>query len=178
MPCLYQQGIFCPSLGANFGPSQLFSQYHVCFSQLRKVKKKYCFFTFFRDHYYLWETLTHIRMILKHLCLSGMLGIIQSKITWFWGYILLPLLCSMSLISPNFDVKSIIFSKFWPGAFSQNCWKKSPDQIQSCSWDNPFSIKVPITAGYIDFLTVWWQLSLTTNWAASHWLAVVRKRGW
>ena len=25
--------------------------------------------------------MTHIRMILKHLCLSGMLGIIQSKIT-------------------------------------------------------------------------------------------------
>ena len=30
----------------------------------------------------------------------------------------------MSLISPNFDVKLIIFSQFWPGAFSQNCWKK------------------------------------------------------
>ena len=37
---------------------------------------------------------------------------------------MLPLLCSMSLISPNFDVKSIIFSQFWPGSFSQNCWKK------------------------------------------------------
>ena len=31
----------------------------------------------------------------------------------------------MSLISPNFDVKFIIFSQFWPGAFSQNCWKKA-----------------------------------------------------
>ena len=82
------------------------------------------FLLFFRDHFYLWETMTHIRMIFKHLCLSGMHGIIQSKTTWFWGYILLPLLCSMSLISPNFDVKSIIFSQFWPGAFSQNCWKK------------------------------------------------------
>ena len=30
---------------------------------------------------------------------------------------MLPLLCSMSLISPNFDVKSIIFSQFWPGSF-------------------------------------------------------------
>ena len=30
----------------------------------------------------------------------------------------------MSLISPNFDVKLIIFSQFWPGAFSQNCWKR------------------------------------------------------
>ena len=30
----------------------------------------------------------------------------------------------MSLISPNFDVKSIIFSQFMPGAFSQNCWKR------------------------------------------------------
>ena len=46
--------------------------------------------------------MNHIRMILKHLCLSGMLGKIQSKITRFQGYILLPLLCSMSLISPNF----------------------------------------------------------------------------
>ena len=54
--------------------------------------------------------MTHIRMILKHLRLSGMLGIIQFKITLFYGYILLPLLCSMSLISPNFEVKSIIFS--------------------------------------------------------------------
>ena len=62
----------------------------------------------------------HIRMIPKHLCLSGMLGRIKSKINWFCGYILLPLLCSMSLISPNFDVKSIIFSQFWSGAFSQN----------------------------------------------------------
>ena len=68
--------------------------------------------------------MTHIRIILKHLCFSGMLDIIQSKITWFWGYILLPLLCSM-LISPDFDVKLIIFSQFWPEAFSQNCWKKN-----------------------------------------------------
>ena len=29
----------------------------------------------------------------------------------------------MLLISPNFAVKSIIFSQFWPGAFSKNCWK-------------------------------------------------------
>ena len=63
--------------------------------------------------------MTHIRMILKHVCLSGMLGITQSKITWFWGYIFLPLLFSVSLISPNFDVKSIIFSQFWPGAIYQ-----------------------------------------------------------
>ena len=127
------QGIFCPSLGAEFQPhsqsniATLFPKCHVCFSQLRKVKKKnffFFFFTFFRDHYYLWETMTHIRMILKHLCLSGMLGIIQSKMTLFGGYILLPLLFSMSLISPNFYVKAIIFSQFWPGTFSQNCWKK------------------------------------------------------
>ena len=30
----------------------------------------------------------------------------------------------MSLISPNFDVKSIFFSQFWPGAFSRKCWKR------------------------------------------------------
>ena len=88
-----------------------------------KKRKLFFFFTFFRDHYYLWETITHIRMMFKCLCLSGMFGIIQSKITWFWGYILLPL-CFVSLISLNFDFKSIIFSQFWSGAFSQNCWKK------------------------------------------------------
>ena len=64
--------------GLNFGLFQIENSHHVCFSQLRKVKK--FFFFFFRDHYYLWETMTHIRMLLKHLCLSGMLGIIQSKI--------------------------------------------------------------------------------------------------
>ena len=92
--------------------SHLFSQYHVHFSQLRKVKKKkifffflFFFFTFFREHY-CWETMTHIRMILKHLCLSGMLGIIQSKITWFWGYILLPLLWSVMF----YVVKISLFS--------------------------------------------------------------------
>ena len=30
----------------------------------------------------------------------------------------------MLLISPNYDFKSIIFSQFWLGAFSQNRWKK------------------------------------------------------
>ena len=30
----------------------------------------------------------------------------------------------MSLIFPNFDVKSIFFPQFWPEAFSQNCWEK------------------------------------------------------
>ena len=32
----------------------------------------------------------------------------------------------MSLISPKFDVKSIIFSQFWPGAFPKIAGK-SPD---------------------------------------------------
>ena len=36
------------------------------------------------------------------------LAIIQSNISLFWGYILLPF-CSVSLISPNLNVKSIIF---------------------------------------------------------------------
>ena len=36
---------------------------------------------------------------------------------------MLPLLCSLSLISPNFTVKSIIFPNFGQG-LSQNCWKK------------------------------------------------------
>ena len=108
------QGIFCHSLGAKFRPhsqskiATFFSQYHVRFSQIKKSKKNiylYIFFYFFfRDHYYLWETMTRIRMILKHLCLSGMLGIIQFKIVWFPGYILVLLLCSVLLISPNFDV--------------------------------------------------------------------------
>ena len=106
---LSMQGIFCPSLWAKFGPhsqtkiATFFPQYHVCFSPIKKSKKK-IFLLLFRDHYYLWETITHIRMVLNHLCLSSMVGIIQSKVTWFWGYVLLPLLCSVSLISPNFAV--------------------------------------------------------------------------
>ena len=103
--------------------SHLFSQYmyHVHFSQIKKIKKNLFLlfiFYFFRDHYYLWETMTHIRMILKYLCFSGMLDIIQHKITWYWGYILLPV-----VNFTHFDVKSIIFSQFLPGAFPQNCWK-------------------------------------------------------
>ena len=48
----------------------------------------------------------------------------------------------MSLISPNFDIKLIIFSQFWTGAFSQNCWKKpcigsagtcTEDYVNGCS---------------------------------------------
>ena len=113
-------GIFYTSLGADCRPHSqskiaTFFPNTMSVFPVKKSKKKcffFCvcvFFTILRDHYYLWETMTHIRMILKHLCLSGMVGIMQSKITWFWGYILLPLLCSMSLISPNFAVKSINF---------------------------------------------------------------------
>ena len=42
----------------------------------------------------------------------------------------------MSLISPKFTVKSIIFPRFWSGAFSQNCWKKPCSIILS---DHVFS---------------------------------------
>ena len=35
----------------------------------------------------------------------------------------------MSLISPNFDVLSIIFPQFWPGAFSQIAGK-SPESVK------------------------------------------------
>ena len=86
---------------------------HLFFPIKKSIKKKKKFYFFLETTHYLRETMTHIRMIPKHLCLSSMLGIISSKITWFWGYFLLPLLCSMLLISPNFDVKSIIFSQFW-----------------------------------------------------------------
>ena len=110
------QGIFCPSLGAKFRPHSQ-SEIATFFPNTMSIFCFFFFLLFFRDHYYLWETMAHIRMILKHLCLSGVVGIIQSIITWFWGYILLPLLCPMSLISPNFAVKSIIFSQLWPGAF-------------------------------------------------------------
>ena len=55
----------------------------------------------------------------------------------------------MSLISHNFAVKSIIFSKFWPGAFFQNCWKKPNDvncfgflQIEGLLDDEDFKMKV------------------------------------
>ena len=74
--------------------------------------------------------MTHIRMILEHLCLSDMLGIIQSKKLDFED-IFLPFLCSMPLISPNFDVKLIIFSQFWPGFFSKIAGK-SPAFILNC----------------------------------------------
>ena len=40
------------------------------------------------------------------------------------------MLCSMSLIPPILML-SIIFSQFWLGAFSQNCWKK-PCRYASC----------------------------------------------
>ena len=68
------QEIFSP-LSAPFPVenSHLFSQSHVCFSQLRKVQLRKIFFFFFllfRDNYYLWETMTLIRMLLKHLCLA------------------------------------------------------------------------------------------------------------
>ena len=51
--------------------SHLFSQYHVCFSQLREV-----FFLPFLENTTTYEK----QLILKHLCLSGMVGIIQFKI--------------------------------------------------------------------------------------------------
>ena len=80
------QGIFCLSLVTapfQIQNSLFFSQCHVCFFPIKESEKNIYifFFPFSRDHYYLLETMTHIRMILKHLCLSGMLGIIQSKIT-------------------------------------------------------------------------------------------------
>ena len=81
--------------------SHLFSPIQCLFSP---IKKAFFFLLFLEPLLLMRATMTHIRMILKHLCLSGMLGIIQSKITWFWGYILLPLFSSMSLNSPNFDV--------------------------------------------------------------------------
>ena len=64
--------------------------------------------------------MTRIKMILKHLSLSGMHDIIQSNITWFWGYILLPLLCSMSYNLPILMLSQSFFIKIWPGA------RKSP----------------------------------------------------
>ena len=77
--------------------------------------------------------MTYIEMILKHLCLSGMLDIIQSKITGFgvW-YILLPMLCSMSLISPNLNVKLIIFPNFGQGSFPKIVGK-SPANIETAN---------------------------------------------
>ena len=68
------QGIFCPSLGPEFQP---LSQSKIATFFPNIISDFYLFFvTFFRDHYYLWEIMTHISMILKRLCLNGMLGII------------------------------------------------------------------------------------------------------
>ena len=74
------------------------------FFQWRKVKKKFNnnnFFTIFLETTTTYEKQWPISDWYLNTCAYG---IIQSKITWFWGYILLPLLCSMPLISPNFDV--------------------------------------------------------------------------
>ena len=106
------RGLSAHLLGPNFGPiperkqPPLFPISCLIFLIKKSKENKQ---NIFRDFFYLSETMIHIRMILRHLCLSGMPDIIQSKITWFWGYSLLPLLCSKSLISPNFGVKSIIF---------------------------------------------------------------------
>ena len=59
---------------------------------------------------------------------------------------MLPLLCSMSLISPNFDVKSIIFSQFWPGAFPKIAGK-SPVPI-----GQELNEITPTTIGRLDIL--------------------------
>ena len=49
----------------------------------------------------------------------------------------------MPLISPSFDVKSIILSQFWPGAFSRNSWKKpvlsSRNKLVGCPLGVPIS---------------------------------------
>ena len=83
--------------------------------------------------------MTHIRMILKHLCLSGMLGIIQSKITFFLGYILLPLLCSFYGDNfSRFDVKTIIFSQFWPGTFFPKIARKTRVLIEKVQTNRDF----------------------------------------
>ena len=42
----------------------------------------------------------------------------------------------MSLITPNFDVKSISFPQFWPSS-SRNCWKKPCYDIPSMQRVNP-----------------------------------------
>ena len=103
------QGIFCPSLGAEFrwGPmetSHFLSQHYVRFSQIKKSKKKKNFFFFF-FFFFLETTSTYEKqwpISQWYLCLSGMLGIIQSKITWFWGY-----------ISTLVMFYAINFSQFW-----------------------------------------------------------------
>ena len=64
-------------------------------------------------------------MMVERLVLAVPRGCLQFLIVVFPDHThLLFLLWSMSLISPIFDVKLIIFSQCWPGAFSQNCWKK------------------------------------------------------
>ena len=106
--------------------SHLFSQILCLFFPIKKKTLLFLlflflfFFTFFRDHYYLWEAMTLIRMILlKNLCLKTIYNNLILRITFdpISYYVL-------SLIFPNFDIKSIIFSQFWPGTFSQNCWIK------------------------------------------------------
>ena len=104
--------------------SRFFSQYHVCFSQLRKVRKKY----FFKRPLLLtYENKWPISE--WYLCLSSMVSIRQS----IWGYILLPLLCSMSLISPNLLLSRSFFPNFDQGHFPKIAGK-SPVLITSAKY--------------------------------------------
>ena len=64
----------------------------------------------------------------------------------------------MSLISPKLDVKLIIFSQFWTGAFSQNAGK-SPD-ILCCIFLAHLSMKCSKVTAFVIGLT---ERSLTAD---------------
>ena len=59
-----KQSFICHTCGAKF---RHHSQWKIAtFFPIKKVKK----LLFFRDNYNLWESMTHIRILLKHLCLA------------------------------------------------------------------------------------------------------------
>ena len=131
---------------------------------INKSKKQQHFFYYFRDHYYLWETMTHIRMILKHLCLSGMLDIIQYKIFWFWGYNLLPLYCSMSLI---LMLSRPFFPTFGQGPFPKSAGKSpgSPcisleENVKECLCTIGLDVATPIWNTFQFSLTIFHMAKL------------------
>ena len=72
---------------------------------------------------------------------------------------MLPLLCSISLISPNLDVKLIIFSNFGQGPFPK-ITGKSPD-VLCCIFLANLRGKCSKLTALVSGLT---DLSLTADW--------------
>ena len=112
--------------------------------------------------------MTHIRMILKQLCLSAMFGTIHFKITLFQGYFLLPMLCSMLLIYPNFEVNSIIFPNFGQGPFPKIAWKSPAMCNNKTSFDYIYTQHIGLSMYLLSCLVSFEIRSKSLNRNKSH----------